>query len=331
MRVHRHLSMRSSFLLACVTFAYLVVGQDVRSSFAAEIVILKSANLSYYNEMAEGFRAALPPKTSVKEYDLGGSLPIGQEITRMLRADPPSLVFTVGLKATLAAKLELPDTPVVFSQVLNPELYGLPSHHMTGIRVVVSPDQQLSTLRALLPQTKRIGLLYDKGDHSTFLNKAQQSAHSHGFILIPAAVSSESDVPGALHALLPTIEVLWVIQDRTVLTEESVPFLLKTLLDEKIPMFTFSDILIRQGALGGLVLQPGELGKQAGAQAIQLLRGNTKSLGSLLDPQQPQLVLNLHVAEYLGITAPDRLIRMAGTIYGTGTVAQQSAPSLDVH
>lgn len=330
MSIHRHRSIRFSFLLACVAFAFLTITHEVRPSFATDIVILKSANFSYYNEMVEGFRATLPPNATVKEYDLGGSLSIGQEITRVLRADPPSLVFAVGLKATLAAKLELPDTPVVFSQVLNPELYDLPRRHMTGIRVVVSPDQQLSTLRALLPQTKRIGLLYDKGNHSAFLTEAQQSAHRYGFTLVPAAVSSESDVPGTLHTLLPTIDTLWVIQDRIVLTEESVPFLLQTLLDAKIPIFTFSDILIRQGALGGLVLRPNELGKQAGVEAIQLLRGNTKSLGSLLDPQQPQLVLNLHVAEYLGITAPDRLIRMAGTIYGTGTVAQQSAPNQHV-
>jgi len=330
MRFHQPLSMRSAYLLACVACVYLTVAHDIRPLFATDIVILKSANLSYYNEMVEGFRATLPPKATVKEYDLGGSLSVGQEITRGLRADPPSLVFAVGLKATLSTKLELPDTPVVFSQVLNPELYDLPRHHMTGIRVVVSPDQQLSTLRTLLPHTKRIGLLYDKSDHSAFLKEAQQSAQHYGFTLIPAAVSSESDVPGTLHQLLPMIEALWIIQDRVVLTEESVPFLLQTLLDAKVPIFTFSDILIRQGALGGLVLQPSELGKQAGMQAIQLLRGNTKSLGSLLDPQQPQLVLNLHIAEYLGITAPEKLIRLAGTIYGTGTVAQQSAPNQNI-
>ncbi len=322
--------MKLSMLLACAVLVFLTVVQSVRSSDAAEVAILKSADLSYYNDMVEGFRTTLPPKTTVKEYDLGGNLSTGQDIARMLRADPPSLVFAVGLKATLAAKLELPDTPVLFSQVLNPELYDLPTRRMTGIRVIVSPDQQLSTLRTLLPQTTRIGLLYDKDGHSAFLNDAQHSARRHGFTLVPVAVSSASDVPGALHTLLPMIDALWVIQDRVVLTEESVPFLLNTLLDAKVPMFTFSDILIRQGAFGGLVLQPLELGKQAGAQAIQLLRGHTQSLGSLLDPQQPELVLNLHVAEYLGISTPDTLIRMAGTIYGTGTVARRPGLNADV-
>ena len=331
MHLGRNVHMKLSILFACAVLVFLTVAQSVRSSDAAEVVILKSADLSYYNDMVEGFRTTLPPKTTIKEYDLGGNLSTGRDITRMLRADPPSLVFTVGLKATLAAKLELPDTPVLFSQVLNPELYNLPMPNMAGIRVIVSPDQQLSTLRGLLPQAKRIGLLYEKESQSGFLNDAKHSAHRHGFTLIQSPVSSSSDVPGALHALLPTIDALWVIQDRIVLTEESVPFLLKTLLDAKVPMFTFSDILIRQGALGGLVLQPLELGKQAGDQAIHLLRGRTQSLGSLIDPQQPQLVLNLHVAEYLGISTSEQLVRMAGTLYGTGTIAQRSDLNTDVH
>ena len=323
MHVTRHLLMRSALLLACAASVCLTVVADVRPSVAAEVAILKSTDLSYYNETVEGFRTMLPPQTTVKEYNLGGSLSTGREIARMLRADPPSLVFAVGLKATLAAKLELPDAPVVFTQVLDPELYELPTKQMTGIGVVVSADQQLSILHELLPHMKRIGLLHDKDARSAFLSEANKSASRLGLTLVPAAVSSESDVPGRLQALLPTIDALWIIQDRTVLTEESVPYFLKTLLNAKIPIFTFSDTLIRQGALGGLVLKPWELGRQAGTQAIHLLDGNTKSLGSVLSPKQPQLVLNLYVAEYMGIPAPDSLIRMAGTIYGTGAVAQQ--------
>lgn len=317
--------MRSAPLITCVAFACLTVVPDVRPSHAAEVAILKSADLSYYNEAVQGFRSMLPPRATVKEYSLGGSLSTGREIARMLRADPPSLVFAIGLKATLAAKLELPDTPVVFSQVLYPELYELPAKHMTGIRVMVSPEQQLSTLRTLLPHIQRIGLLYDKEDHRAFLIEAEQSASRLGLTLVPSPIGSVSDVPDRLHAILPTIDALWIIQDRTVLTEESAPFFLKTLLDAKIPIFTFSDTLVRQGALGGLILKPWELGRQAGAQATQLLHGDTTSLGSLFNPEQAQLVLNLHVAEYLGITTPDALIRLAETIYGTGAVAQRSS------
>ncbi|MDH5642459.1 MAG: hypothetical protein OEY28_14305, partial [Nitrospira sp.] len=169
MRLNHHFFIKPLLLVGCALFAYLPVAQNVRSSAAADIAILKSADLSYYNEAAEGFRTMLPSRTMVKEYNLGGSLSTGREITRTLRAAPPSLVFAIGLKATLAAKLELPDTPVVFTQVLTPELYELPTKRMTGIGVVVSPDQQLFSLHELLPHAKRIGLLYDQDHQQTFL------------------------------------------------------------------------------------------------------------------------------------------------------------------
>jgi putative ABC transport system substrate-binding protein len=328
MRVYRQPS-RILPLVACVALAFLTAPPLLRSAAAADIAILKSADISYYDEAVQGFRTVLPSQITIKEYSLGGSLSTGQEIVRMLRAEPPSLVFAVGLKATLAAKLELPDTPVVFSQVLDPESYQLPTDRMTGIRVVVAPDQQLSTLRSLLPRVQRVGVLYDKTHTAAFLNEAKQSAQRLGITLVSTPVRSASDVPDALKTLLPTIDALWVIQDRTVLTEDSVPFFMKTLLDAKIPMLTFSDTMVRQGALGGLVLQPWELGRQAGAHALRLLRGDGKSLGSLLDPEQPQLVLNLQIAEYLGINPPTNLLRMARALYGSGAVAQTQRSDRD--
>ncbi|UVT19945.1 MAG: hypothetical protein H8K03_19530 [Nitrospira sp.] len=322
MHINRHPHRRPAPLRLCFALGLLAVLPALHSAVAAEIAILKSADISYYDEAIQGFRTMIPPQATVKEYNLEGSLSNGREIARMLRADPPALVFAVGLKATLAAKLELPDTPVVFSQVLNPETHQIPTERMVGIRVVVSPDRQLSTLHELLPRAQRVGVLYEEDDRIAFLAEAGRSARRLGITLVPTPVRSTTDVFDALKALLPTVDALWVIQDRTVLTEASVSFFQKALLDAKIPMFTFSDTMIRQGALGGLVLQPWELGKQAGGQAIRLLHGDTKSLGSLLNPDQPRLVLNLRVAEYLGISPPPELVRMAATLYGPGAVAQ---------
>lgn len=307
-------------LRTAALYAALLTGASV--AHAGEVAILTSADRAYYNNTVEGFRAALPPNTVVKEYTLGGDLSAGREIGAMLRADPPDVVFAVGLKATLAAKLELPDTPVVFSQVLEPESYQLPTKHMTGIRVVVPADQQLSTLHALVPRAQRVGLLTGGEAPSSFLAGAEKAARHLGLTLVPATVGSASDVPKALETLLPLIDVLWIIQDRITVTETTVPVFLKTLLNAKIPIVTFSDSLIRQGALGGLVLQPHALGQQAGALAARLLRGEQKLLGSLFDPEQPQLALNLHVARYLGLAPSGDLVRMATALYGTDPVAQ---------
>src|SRR5512139_1598853 len=98
------------------------------SSFvnAAEIAIVKSSDLPYYEQAVVGFKEGILATTTVKEYNLHGQLAEGREIAKALRAAPPDLIFAVGLKAALAAKLEIFDTPVVFCMVLNPRAHGLP-------------------------------------------------------------------------------------------------------------------------------------------------------------------------------------------------------------
>lgn len=290
---------------------------------ATEIAILKSADIGYYDEAVQGFRSALPPRTTVKEYSLGGSVARGREIGQTLRASPPDLVFAVGLKAAMAAKLEILDTPVVFCLVLNPETHGLPAPNMTGILMKVPVDRQLQTLRTLVPEARRIGLLYSEDKSGGFVAEAQRLAGQKGLELLAVPVASREDVPPALRSLLPRIQGLWLIPDQTVVTDSSIPFLLQSSLDAKVPLITFSSTLVQQGALGGLVVNAWDVGQQAGRLAGTKLRGDRPAGGSLVEPESAQLALNLHTAEYLGLSPSPEAIKLATVLYGPGAFAQK--------
>ena len=95
MHINRHPHRRPAPLCLCFALALLAVLPALHSAVAAEIAILKSADISYYDEAIQGFRTMIPPQATVKEYNLEGSLSNGREIARMLRADPPALVFAV--------------------------------------------------------------------------------------------------------------------------------------------------------------------------------------------------------------------------------------------
>ena len=64
--------------------------------------------------------------------------------------------------------------------------------------------------------------------------------------------------------------------------------------------------------------------------ASSILRHESAADGRVLDPEQPQLALNLRSAEQLGTTLPPDTIRLAGHLYsGAGPVAGQlHAPDL---
>ena len=139
---------------------------------AADIAIVKSADLRYYDDAIMGFKAGLPPMTKVKEYNLDGQLTQGREIGKSLRASPPDLVFAVGLKAAMSTKLEIFDTPVVFCMVLNPETYDLPTANMTGIAVRAPSEAQLAAIRSLMPDRQRVGVLYGEDQSGAAVHEA---------------------------------------------------------------------------------------------------------------------------------------------------------------
>lgn len=291
---------------------------------AAEVAILKSANVAYYGQAVQAFRETLPSNTAITEYNLEGNLVRGREIATSLRATPPALVLAVGLKAALAAKLELVDTPVLFCLVLNPESHGLPTPNMTGILMRVPPAAQLASIRTLAAHARRIGLLYDPSQTGALVAESERAARKLGLKLVAFSIENPSDVPGALRRVLPTIDLFWLLQDRTIITEGSMEFIVQATLEAKVPMFGFSPTLVQQGALGALVINAKDIGRQAGDLATAILRGGSPSWHPPQDPARPQLALNLNSAEYFGLAPSKEVLRLATLLYGgPGAVAQQ--------
>lgn len=291
---------------------------------AAEIVVLKSSDVGYYTQAVQGFRQALPAHTHMVEYTLRDGGTDAREVGQSIRAGHPDLVLAVGLNAALTAKLEIPDLPVVFCLVLNPELHGLPAGNMTGVSMKVSPEQQLERIKAMAPHARRIGVLYDERQQAATISAAKHQAKLLGLQLIGRAVAKRGEVSGALLALLPQIDLLWVLPDQTVVTDESLPFLLESAFDAKIPLFGLSSTFVQRGALGAVVIEPLDAGIQAAQLAAAILRDPPTGGLRMVQPNHPKLVLNLNTAEYLGLTLAPDLVRMASRLYGgPGAFASQ--------
>lgn len=284
-------------------------------ALATDIVILKSSDIAAYNQAISGFKAALPSGIGLSEYDLQGDLEKGRKLARKIRASDPALVFAVGLKAAKAAQLEIVDIPVVYSMVLDPVKYGLNQPNMTGILLEVPLERQLATMRTLLPHLKYIGTLYDPSKTAALIEEARRLLKPTGNELVPVQVSSERDVPGALRALLPTIGALWLIPDSTVLTDESLRFILNAALEERVPVIGFSREFARSGALLCLSVNYGDVGRQAGQLARKLLDGQISLPMKPLHPDRIETSINLKTAKFLGIDIPKDFESKADEVY----------------
>ena len=308
---------RAFFCASLALFFYislLLLGLPAPAA-ALDVAILKSSDIAAYNQAVAGFKAALPPGTTIVEYDMQGDIARGRKQAQKIRASDAALVLAVGLKAALVAKLEIIDTPVIFCMVLDPAKHDLKAPNMTGILLEVPIERQLSTLRSVLPAARRIGVLYDPEKTAPFVEEARRRAKGLGLDLVARAVSSEKEVPAALRALLPQVDTLWLIPDSTVLTEDSLRFLLNTTLEASIPVLGFSPDLVKSGALIGLSVNYEDLGRQGGMLAKTIVSGQGGPSLGLAQPERLRLSLNLKTAKFLGITVPPDIVNRADDLY----------------
>ncbi len=282
---------------------------------AAEVAILQSADLAAYNQAVTGFKAAMPPSMTVVEYDMQGDLARGRKLARKIRGGGAALVLAVGFKAALATTLELPDIPVIFCMVLDSDQHSLTAPNLTGVSMAVPLDRQLTTIQMALPGRTRLGLLYDPEKNGSLVEEARVLAKSMGLDLIARPTRKEKDVPGTLRALLQQVEALWLVPDSTVLTEDSLKFVMGAALDANVPVIGFSSELARNGALIGLSVRYEGAGRQAGLLARKILLDQYRPDSASMPPHQFRLALNLKTAKFLGITLPPEVVRHADELY----------------
>ncbi len=318
-------------MLAALFFLLMLFGLSFPSpGLAAEVALLLSSEAEVYQKAVKSFRVGLGNAADVTEYQMQGDLAEGRIFGEQIRASTPDVVVAVGVKAALAAKLEILDTPVIFCLVLYPSQYGLPTSNMYGIPMQVSPKRQLLSFKDLLTGALKVGVMFSPEHSGAFVQRAQEAAKNLSLSLTAVQISKEADVPKSLRTLLPQIDVLWLVRDPTVVNADSLPFLLETALDQDVPILGFSPKLVQHGALASLSYSYEDMGMET-AQLAKTLLQKTQPLPSpshMVSLAQPHLDLNIQTAQLLGVSIPPSVVKLANNIFGgTPQIVVRDSPS----
>lgn len=306
---------RSAWLAALVLIPCSCLYADLAQATGPEIAILKSSDLRAYKDAVEGFKATAPGNATYVEYDLRGDFDQGKRLARTIRATDSALVVAVGLKAALTAKLEIVDIPILYMMILDPTKYQLTAANMTGVLIEIPTDRQLKMIRTFLPKLRKIGVLYNPEKTATKLKEAESQAAGHAFQLRGFPVEKEKEVSPQLRTLLAHSEALWLIPDSTVLTDESIRFILESAVARQIPVIGFSPEFTRLGALLSLSIDYGEVGREAGLLAKRILNGEQQLPLRPVPVQRIRITVNQKTARYLDITIPRELDSLIDETY----------------
>jgi putative ABC transport system substrate-binding protein len=235
--------------------------------------MLISQNIRPYIEAAEGAIQALEGGGLKVETFRVDKLTAAETdgLVASIRREAYDLVLTVGPEASSLAWTKAGEgaCPIVYTMVLDPErLAGAPKAPC-GISLGIPIDVQLRAISRTLPSVRQIGLMFDPGNNTAFYDAAERLSAQPGLAVIPLRVSSRKEIGRVLAAHWPRIDGVWLIPDRTIISESIVQYIIKQALLNDTPVVGYNRFFYESGAAISFVLDYAEIGAQAGRLALE--------------------------------------------------------------
>lgn len=272
------------------------------------IAYIKSGDITPYNTALASFKKTVTDETRVNFTEIA----LDSDINKAVNASPPSLILAIGTKAAERASKATKDIPIVFSVLMNPEFSG---PNITGVSMDISYVSVFSTLKRLLPRSRKIGIIYDPKKTKKLVDRIINDARHADMEIISYSVTSVEDVYGAVRTISPRIDALLMIPDSTVYTPKSTEDMLLHTLREGTPVIGMSPSYVKAGALFSLSCDYAENGHQAGHIALRILDGAPPATLPPESPHEFDMSINLISAERLGIPIPNDVIKEASNVY----------------
>ena len=213
-------------------------------------------------------------------------------------------------------------TPVIFTAVTDPvaaqlaDASGTPVGEITGTSDKLPVEQQLQMIREILPDAKRIGIMYTTSEvnSESAIAEYKALAPGYGFEIVDTGISSSADISLAADTLISKVDCITNLTDNTVVA--SLPVILDKAASKNIPVFGSEIEQVKIGCLAAMGLDYIELGKQTGHMAAQVLKGEKKASEMNYETiKEAAFYGNSKVAENLGITLPESLTADAADIF----------------
>lgn len=280
---------------------------------------LDAARQGFIDRMAElGYAAGTDIVYDIQsaQGDQGTALTIAQKFA----ADRVDLVLAIATPTAQAAAQVIRDIPILITAVTDPVAAELvdsierPGTNVTGTSDLTPVRAQLALLKALVPDARRVGIIYNAGEVNSVVQAdlARRAAAVFGLQLIEATAVNSSEVMQAAQSLVGRVDALYVPTDNTVVSAiESVVSIAER---ARLPLITSEDLSVEQGALATVGLDYYELGRQTADIAYRVLQGENPADIPIEYQQEMSVVINVGAAARMGVVIPDELLEGAARV-----------------
>jgi len=294
--------------------AILLTGAGFGSGAAEPdgVVILNSNSaIENYRTVESGFTANW--RGPLLSMNLGGERFDGKRTWADVQKNKPGLLYCIGSKAYSLAHQMSPDRRIVFSSVINWRRLAL-GERSYGVSSELPSGMSLTMFRYLFPEITSIGALYSRRYNKEWMENAIAAGREVGITVVGEPLDGPGDLSRGLEALLPQIDVLWLIPDPVALaTREAVDIIFTRAEKGGKPIFAYRDIFVSRGALLAISADTPTMGAQAAALARDLMR-NRRIPQRVQSPAGSFITLNQKKLAETDITFNDEALDVVNRI-----------------
>ena len=242
--------------------------------------------------------------TGLAKYPVSSDTDITMLNASLLRQHT-KVVIALGRQGMKTATALGNDIQVVVGGVLT-----VPENETQGQLVIsLSPDPALlfARMKALMPATKRVFVVYDPRINGWLITLAKETAHSQGLELVAYEAQDLRSAVRFYREIFSAADghsdVLWLPQDSTTVEESSIlPLVLQESWSQDIAVFSSNSTHVRRGILFSLYPDNVALGESLAGLAQGILSSGDYGKNGMMPLRDVQSAVNVRTAQHMGIS-----------------------------
>ena len=316
--------------LFCIALALVMTLSLSLTALAADTVTIGIAQFAEHGSLdncREGFIAGLAENGFVEGENLKieyqnaqADMGIANQIATQFVSEGVDMMCAIATPSAQACynAADGKDIPTIFTAISDPVaamLAGedkMPLGNVTGTSDALPVEAQLKTIRAMMPEATKIGILYTTSETNSEsqIKVFEAVAPQYGFEIVTSGISTSADIPLALDALLPKVDCLTNLTDNTVVS--ALALVLDKANTAGKPVFGSEIEQVKLGCVASEGLEYYELGRQTGAMAAKILKGEAKASEMPYEIiEEASLYVNSAAMAALNMTLPEDLAARA--------------------
>ena len=275
------------------------------------------------DDAVQGFKDSLSEQLIAAQFHyLNADGNIGQlpKLAIELSEHKVDLIFACSTPSAQAALKLGGNIPIVFTPVFDPvgsglvDSMALPGGKATGVAGMVVASAKMAFIHRLLPTACNLGILYHTADSNSIVEVENfRKLRRLGLNLVEIPIHKAEDLSNLPDILPIDIDVLFLPIGRVV--EDNFPTIAYYTDTINLPIIASHAPNVSAGALGALVANHYQLGRECAVKAGKILSGTLAATIPVDLVKAPEILLNNFTAQNLGIFLPIDLVAEAAEIF----------------